>query len=255
MPKQSSPKPKIALITGAARGIGATMAAHLAREGHHVVLVDALEAVLETAKGLTAEGGKAKGIVADVSSEASVRSIIAGLMEQGGVDILVNNAGISPKPNGSKTLVQDMELSDWERVMKVNLTATFMFSRGCIPNMIANSWGRIINTSSMAGRSRSQLAAAHYAASKAGMIGFSRTLAAEVAPHGITVNCIAPGRIRTPMSVEHGEKLNEEAIKRIPVGRLGTADEIGALVAYLASQNSGYITGATIDINGGEFMG
>jgi 3-oxoacyl-[acyl-carrier protein] reductase len=246
----------LALVTGAARGIGLAIARRLAQDGHRVVLLDVLaDATEASAAGLRSEGLDALGLPLDASDEAAVLALPQSL---GGdfqrVRVLVNNAGISPKHDGKKAPVAETSLEEWNRVLAVNLTGTFLMSRLCIGPMKANRWGRIVNMASQAARTRAEIAGSHYAASKTGMVGFSRVLAGEVAADGITVNCIAPGRIETPMSAGVGASVNEAFVSRIPTGRAGTPEEVAQLVSFLASDQAAYITGATIDINGGGFM-
>jgi 3-oxoacyl-[acyl-carrier protein] reductase len=247
---------RVALVTGAARGIGFQVARRLAEAGAHVVVVDVDEGTEASAAGLAAAGLGVEAAVADVADEATVRGLVRGITERHGrLDILVNNAGISPKHGGKKALAEETSLAEWNAVLSVNLTAAFLLCRECVPIMRPRSWGRIVNMSSQAGRTRSQIAGSHYAASKAGLIGFSRTLASEVGGYGITVNCIAPGRIETPMAATAGAEVNRAYVSQIPVGRIGTPDDIAETVSFLASDGAGFITGATIDVNGGHFMG
>jgi 3-oxoacyl-[acyl-carrier protein] reductase len=242
---------RVALVTGAARGIGYGIAERLARDGARVVITDVLETVTDSAARLGAEG-----VVGDVSDEAWVLSLARRLeAEHGGVDVLVNNAGISPKRDNRKVPVRDTDWADWRRVMDINLGGAFLMCRALVPGMEARGWGRVISISSQAARTRADIAGAAYAASKAGMVAFSRVLASEVGKKGVTVNCIAPGRIESPMQAVAGEEATREYITRIPVGRIGTGADIAATVAFLASDEAGFITGATLDVNGGFFMG
>jgi 3-oxoacyl-[acyl-carrier protein] reductase len=247
---------RVALVTGAARGIGYGIAGRLARDGAHVVITDVLDSVADSAAALRAEGGSAEGIVGDVSDESWVGDLARQLEERhGGVDVLVNNAGISPKRDGSKIPVRDTAWEQWRQVMDINLGGAFLMCRALVPGMQARGWGRVVTISSQAARTRADIAGAAYAASKAGLVAFSRVLASEVGRQGVTVNCIAPGRIESPMQAVAGEDATREYVTRIPVGRIGTAGDIAATVAFLASEEAGFITGATIDVNGGFFMG
>jgi 3-oxoacyl-[acyl-carrier protein] reductase len=247
---------RVALVTGAARGIGFGIAERLALDGAHVIITDVTDDVQKSADRLLASGWSAEAMQGDVSDEVWTGELADRLASSaGGVDVLVNNAGISPKRNGLKIPVRDMDWSEWQRVMAINLGGAFLMCRALIPRMQARGWGRIVNISSQAGRARGDIADAAYAASKAGLLGFSRVLASEVGQDGVTVNCIAPGRIASPMQAVASEISTQEYIARIPVGRLGTAADIGSTVAFLASDESSFITGAIFDVNGGFFMG
>ncbi|WP_342641757.1 SDR family NAD(P)-dependent oxidoreductase [Rhodoligotrophos ferricapiens] len=252
----SNQQGRVALVTGAARGIGLSIAERLAKEGACTVLVDVIAELDQAVSRLRSAGLNVHAARTDISREDEVKALVADVVARhGSLDILVNNAGISPKHDGRKALVEDTALDEWQAVLAVNLTGPFLLCRHAVPLMRKRGWGRIINMSSQAGRTRSQIAGSHYAASKAGLIGFSRTLAAEVGPAGITVNCIAPGRIETPMAAMAGADVNRAYVTQIPVARIGTPDDIAAAVAFLASDEAGFITGATIDVNGGHFMG
>lgn len=246
---------RTAMVTGAAQGIGRAVAARLAADGARVVLVDLNErALAEAAAQLDAAGtATVAGDVAD--PETAKRAAALAGERFGGADILVNNAGISPKHAGQKAPLARMALDEWRRVLDVNLTAAFLFCQACLPSMQARRWGRIVNMSSLAGRTRSDVPGVHYGATKAGIIGFSRLLANELGPDGITVNCVAPGRIVTPLNENFSEAENRAYLARLPVRRLGTPEEVAAAVAYLASDAAGFVTGAVIDVNGGAFMG
>lgn len=247
---------RLALVTGAARGIGLGVAERLAGDGLNVVLVDLIDEVHGAARGLAARGLAVEACVADIAREDAVRALVDDVLARHGrLDVLVNNAGISPKHGGRKALVQDTSLEEWQAVLAVNLTGPFLMCRAALPAMRRHGWGRIVNMSSQAGRTRSQIAGSHYAASKAGLIGFSRTLAAEVGADGITVNCIAPGRIETPMAATAGADVNRAYVSQIPVARIGHPGDIASAVSFLASEEAGFITGATLDVNGGHFMG
>jgi 3-oxoacyl-[acyl-carrier protein] reductase len=247
---------RVAVVTGAARGIGLAIAEKLGKEGATVILVDRSAAVLKEAETLKGAGLRASGAVVDVGSSAALREFVGqALKSHGRVDILVNNAGIAPKKsNGLKNTTEEIEESEWQQVLNVNLTSAFLLCKACIPSMRANKWGRIINMASVAGRSKSEIASAHYCASKAGLIGFSRVLANEVGRDGIRVNCIAPGRIMTPLAAVAGDEVNQGYIKLIPTGRLGTPNDIARVASFLASDDVDFVTGAVIDVNGGSYM-
>lgn len=246
---------RLALVTGAARGIGAAIARRLAEAGHPVLLSDVLPEVQETAAALRAEGHRARGLLLDVSDDAAVAGLPAELGEDWArLAILVNNAGISPKHEGKRRPIAEMPAAEWRRVLEVNLTGAFLMSQACIPPLRAGGWGRIIMITSQAARTMSRIAGAHYAASKTGLMGFARSLAGELGPHGITVNSIAPGRIATPMAAGAAAGANDSFLANIPAGRLGTPEDVAEVAAFLASDAAGYLNGATIDVGGGSFM-
>ena len=243
---------RIALVTGAAHGIGFAIAQTLAHnEGWRVVLIDASEEVHAAARRIP----QSDAFQLDISDEAAVDAVIGQVVSRhGGPDVLVNNAGISGRRGVKETLVADLATEDWDRVMAVNLTGSFMMCKACVPLMQKRKWGRIINMSSQSARTRSDAMNAHYATSKAALIGFSRSLALEVAGDGITVNCVAPGRVHTPMTALSGDPADRSYIARAAVGRVGEPADIAAAVAFLASDGAGFITGTTLDVNGGASM-
>jgi len=245
----------VALVTGAARGIGAAIAARLARDGRKVAMLDADPAVEQAARGLQEKCCRVRPICLDIAD----RDAVLALPEHMGdwwphLSILVNNAGISPKHNGRKSAIADMSFEEWRRVLDVNLSGTFLVTQTCLPPLTSHGWGRIIIITSQAARTRTPVPGAHYAATKAGLTGFARVLAAEVAAAGVTVNCVAPGRIESDMTAEAGGELNATLAQAIPLGRYGMAEEVAGAVAFLASGDAGYCTGSIIDVNGGNFM-
>jgi len=251
----SNTQQRTALITGAQGGIGQAIVRRLCREGHATILLDVDEQVHEQAETLRKAGHQARSVVCDLRSEAQITNMFASFDAEGThVDILVNNAGISPKVGGKSLPAEEVSLAEWEMVLAVNLTAPFLLSRTASVRMRRRGWGRIINMVSVAGRTRSMVSGAHYSASKAGLIGFSRMFAAQVAKAGITVNCIAPGTIDAGLGGQLDATMVENYKKNIPVGRIGRAEEVAGMVAYLASEETGFITGAVFDINGGYFM-
>jgi 3-oxoacyl-[acyl-carrier protein] reductase len=204
----------------------------------------------EVAAEIEAAGGQAAAIPLDVASEESIKAGARAAIERfGKVEILVNNAGIT-----RDGLMLRMKRADWDDVLRTNLTGAFLLTQAVLGPMLKNRWGRIINISSVVGRT-GQTGQVNYAASKAGLIGLTRSIAREVASRGITVNAVAPGYIETPMSAVLDEKRREAMLTQIPLGRAGTDVEIAQSVAFLASDGAAYITGHVLDVNGGMFMG
>lgn len=240
---------KVAIVTGAARGIGEAIAKTLASNGAMVVVNDVnIEGAARVAEEIKNMGKQAIAIQADVSNEKQVFDMVEKTLERfGRIDILVNNAGILRR-RGS---IEEISVEEWDLVMEVNVKGVFICSKAVLKTMKKQRNGKIVNISSSAGRSTSELGGAHYTASKAAVLGFSRHLAREAAPFNINVNAVCPGLIDTPMvrSSTSPEEIRE-AEKTIPMGRLGTPEEVAQLVLFLVSDASSYINGATIDING-----
>ncbi|QJE72419.1 3-oxoacyl-[acyl-carrier-protein] reductase [Aerophototrophica crusticola] len=238
---------KTALVTGASGGIGAAIAKALHARGATVALHGTKVAALES---LAAElGERAKVVPANLSDPAAVEQLAKDAEAAlGQVDILVNNAGLT-----KDTLILRMKDEDWQTVLDVNLTAGFRLSRALVKGMMKRRWGRIIGITSVVGVTGNP-GQVNYAASKAGMIGFSKALAQEVASRNITVNCLAPGMIQTAMTDVLTDAQKEAMSGRIPAGRLGTPGDIAAGVVYLASEEAGYVTGQTLHVNGGMAM-
>lgn len=244
---------QVAIVTGAGRGMGKATALTLARDGAAVVVNDVRRELAEAvAEEIKAAGGRALDFVADVSNEAEVQAMVVAAVEQlGSVDILVNNAGILR----STTPLEDIPLQEWELMMTINVTGVFLCTKAVLPIMKAKRSGKIVNVSSSAGRSTSTFGGAHYTTSKAAVLGLSRHTAREAAPYNINVNAVAPGSMDTEMVRELAtpEHMQSES-QKIPLRRLGTAQDEANLVAFLCSEESSYITGATIDINGGDLI-
>jgi NAD(P)-dependent dehydrogenase (short-subunit alcohol dehydrogenase family) len=244
---------RVALITGAARGIGKGIALVLAAEGADIVVNDRLLGAdgAEVVAAVRALGQRAFPIEADVAEEADVRRMFAAIdAEFGRLDILVNNAGIS-KPQ----TIDETSLAEWQHVMNVNLTSCFLCSKAALERMKAQRWGRIVNISSMAGQQGALYGHVHYSASKSAILGFTKTLARTAAPHGITVNAVAPGITETELLLKtHGPEQIDELIAKIPVGGWSKPRHVGLTVAFLCGEAGEVITGATIDMNGGIYM-
>ena len=242
---------RISLITGAAQGIGRAIAQALADAGAVLVLADVNEAKLaETAAEFTAAGSQATPFTVNVSSQESIEAGAKAILDKfGKVEILVNNAGIT-----RDNLMLRMKRADWDSVLNINLTGAFLLTQALLSAMLKNRWGRIVNIASVVGRA-GQAGQVNYAASKAGLIGFTRSLAREVASRGITVNAVAPGYIETPMTAVLNEQQNAAMMTQIPLGRRGTPKDVAQAVKFLASDAASYITGHVLDVNGGMFMG
>ncbi len=238
---------KTALVTGATGGIGGQIAKVLAANGAEVIITGRNETALnELAKAL---GAKAKVIACDLSKQSEVESLIAKAEEKAGkVDILINNAGLT-----KDTLMMRMKTEDWDEVLNVNLKAAFILSKDAVRSMIKRRFGRIISISSIVGV-MGNAGQANYAASKAGLIAMSKSLALEVASRGITVNCIAPGFIATKMTDAIPEAARDALIAKIPAVRLGEPSDIAAAALFLSSDEASYITGQTLHVNGGMAM-
>ncbi|HEX2344410.1 MAG TPA: 3-oxoacyl-ACP reductase FabG [Vicinamibacterales bacterium] len=240
---------RVAIVTGASRGIGQAIASRLAARGAHVVAAARGEATAAVVDAIAAAGGKAEAARVDVTDRASIDALVGGALERHGrIDILVNNAGIA-----RDQLLVRMKQEDWDAVLATNLTAAFACAQAVLRPMMKQRAGRIITISSVVGQSGNP-GQANYAASKAGLIGFSKALAQEVASRGITVNVVAPGLIDTDMTRALTENARDTWADRIPLGRLGTPDDVAAAVCFLASDEAAYITGQVIAVNGGMYM-
>jgi 3-oxoacyl-[acyl-carrier protein] reductase len=238
---------KKALVTGASGGIGGAVARALHAQGATVALSGSRVAPLEA---LAAElGDRAHVTPCDLSDGAAVDALPKAATDaMGGLDILVNNAGVT-----RDNLFMRMSDAEWDQVIAVNLTAAFRLSRACLRGMMKARWGRIVSVTSIVGVTGNP-GQGNYAASKAGLIGMSKSLAQEVASRNITVNCVAPGFIETAMTGALNEQQKEKLLGGIPAGRMGRADEIAAAVVYLASEEAAYVTGQTLHVNGGMAM-
>lgn len=243
---------KVAIVTGASRGIGRAISDRLAEAGAKVVLADLdISSVRSIVSEKEAQSKEILAQEVDVTDRQSVKNLVETTLRNfGQLDILVNNAGIM-----FRTRVMDVSPEEWEKVLRVNLTGPFLCTRAVLPVMKEHHFGRIVNISSSAGRSVSTLGGVHYTASKAGLLGLTRAVAKEVAAFGITVNAVCPGLIDTEM-VRKTTTDNElhDFINSFPISRIGSPEEIGDLVVFLCSEKASYITGASIDVNGGDLM-
>ena len=241
---------KIALITGASRGIGAAIAQALGEQGAVVIGTATSEAGADAiTNAFTASNIKGEGMTLNVNDALQVEFTLKAIAEKyGDVSILVNNAGIT-----RDTLLMRMRDEDWDAVIGTNLTSVYRMSQAVLRPMMKARTGRIISISSVVGH-MGNAGQTNYAAAKAGMTGFTKSLAAEIGSRGITVNCVAPGFIDTDMTAELSEEITSKMLARIPIGRLGNVKEIAATVAFLASPGAAYITGETIHVNGGMLL-
>jgi 3-oxoacyl-[acyl-carrier protein] reductase len=242
---------RVALVTGASQGIGRACALHLAKAGATVAVAARNRQKLdEVVAEIASAGGKAAPFVIDVSDEEQIKAgIKAALAQLGKIDILVNNAGIT-----HDTLIMRMKRADWDAVINTNLTSAYLCTQQVVGSMLKQRWGRIINITSVFGQ-MGQAGQANYAASKAGLIGLTMATARELASRSITCNAVAPGFIQTAMTEVLSDEFKQGALKMIPLGRTGTPEEIAAAVAFLASDEAGYITGHVLNVNGGMLMG
>jgi len=238
---------KTALVTGATGGIGAAIAKVLHRAGATIAVSGTRAAVLEHLK--TELGDRVHVLPCNLSEAADVEKLVpAAEAAMGSLDILVNNAGIT-----KDGLAMRMKDEDWQQVLDVNLTASFRLARAAMRGMMKKRWGRIVNITSVVGVTGNP-GQANYVASKAGVIGLTKSLAQELASRNVTVNAVAPGFIATPMTDVLNEKQKEAILGRVPAGKLGSPEDIAAAVLYLASQEAGYVTGQTLHVNGGLAM-
>jgi 3-oxoacyl-[acyl-carrier protein] reductase len=240
---------KVAIVTGASRGIGRDIAAVLAARGAHVVAAARGEHAADTVAAIHASGGKAEAASVDVTDRSAVDAMIAATLERHNrIDILVNNAGIT-----RDQLLLRMKQDDWDQVIATNLTAAFVGAQAVLKPMIKQRQGRIVSISSVVGQV-GNAGQANYAASKAGLIGFSKALAREVASRNITVNIVAPGLIDTDMTRALADKAQGDWTMQIPLGRLGTTMDVANAVCFLVSDEASYITGQVLAVNGGMYM-
>ena len=241
----------VAFVTGASQGIGRACALRLAKEGAVVALAARNQEKLnEVVSQISAAGGQAAAFALDVVDEEQLKSNAKAAINQfGKVDILVNNAGIT-----RDQLVMRLKRADWDAVLETNLTSAYLSIQQVISSMLKQRWGRIINITSVFGQ-MGQAGQANYAASKAGLIGLTMAIAREVGSRNITCNAVAPGFIETAMTDALGDEFKQTAVQQIPLGRVGSTDDVAAAVAFLASDDASYITGHVLSVNGGMLMG
>ena len=240
---------KVALVTGASRGIGRAIARRLAEQGATVIAAARGEHAAECVAGITANGGRAEALSVDVTDSAALEQVPGDIVgRHGRLDVLVSNAGIT-----RDQLLMRMKREDWDAVLATNLTASFVLAQAAMRPMLKQRGGRIILISSVVGQS-GNAGQTNYAASKAGLIGFGKALAREVASRAITVNVVAPGMIDTDMTRAINDKGQVDWAAQIPLGRLGSVDDIAAAACYLASDEAAYVTGQVIAVNGGMYM-
>jgi NAD(P)-dependent dehydrogenase (short-subunit alcohol dehydrogenase family) len=243
---------RVALITGGAGAIGLSVAVKLARTGVRVIMADLEQALAGV------HVAEAKSLLRlDVTDEVSVKESFNHIdRAHGRLDMLVNCAGISPRVKGRSPGIEETPLDLWRNVLDVNLTGTFLTCRAAISRMRPNRWGRIVNIASMAARTVGRATSCYYAASKSGVLGFSRVLASEVGRYGITVNCVAPSRIKSPMTrtLEDSAGIDRQYIERTPLGRIGEPEDVAGAVCYLLSDEASFVTGAILDVTGGFYM-
>ena len=239
---------RVALVTGASRGIGRAVALGLAARGVTVVAAARGDHAAETAAAIQAAGGQAESVAMDVTDEAAIAGVVSGILERHGrIDVLVNNAGIT-----RDGLMLRMKREDWDAVLATNLTAAFSCTQAVLKPMVKQRYGRIVNLTSVVGQS-GNAGQANYAASKAGVIGFTKALALEVASRHITVNAVAPGLIDTDMTRAIAGGARDDWAAKIPLRRLGTPEDVAGAVAFLASDEAAYITGQVLAVNGGMY--
>jgi 3-oxoacyl-[acyl-carrier protein] reductase len=242
---------RVALVTGASQGIGRACAVKLAQSGATLALAARSQDKLsELVAQIEAAGGSSAAFQLDVSDEEQIKSTFKAVVAQfGKIDILVNNAGIT-----RDQLVMRMKRADWDAVLNTNLTSAYLCTQQAISSMLKQRWGRIINMTSVFGQT-GQAGQANYAASKAGLIGLTMAIAREVGSRNITCNAVAPGFIETAMTSGLGEDFKQNAVKMIPLGRVGSPEDVASAVAFLASEEASYITGHVLNVNGGMLMG
>ncbi|MBC8163191.1 MAG: SDR family oxidoreductase [Roseiflexaceae bacterium] len=242
---------RVAIITGAGRGVGAAVGQELSRQGARVVLCDIEQALAEqVAAGIRADGGAALALGNDIAAPAEADRLVRATLEHyGRLDILVNNAAVCPRIS-----IDDMTEAAYDQIMNVNLKSVFFLSRAAGNAMKANRWGRIVNVSSIGGRTGGIFNATVYSASKAGVMSMTKAFARHFAPHNILVNCVAPGSVNTRLMENLSEAALQATIDQVALKRLADPAEVARVIAFLASDEASYVTGITMDVNGGALM-
>ncbi|HKU17185.1 MAG TPA: SDR family NAD(P)-dependent oxidoreductase [Steroidobacteraceae bacterium] len=246
---------RVALLTGGAGGIATAIVERLLAAQVRVVIADVDQAAAE--RSAASFGKNVTGLRVDVTDESSVALLFEAFdRDHERLDILINCAGVSPRVNGERPFVVETPLEVWQRTLAINLTGTFLVCRAAVPRLVENRWGRIVNLASLAGRSLGEVTSCYYAASKSGVIGFSRVLARELGQHGITVNCVSPSRVATAMArnLNASAAIDQLYIGKTPMGRIGAPQDVAAAVMYLVSEDASFVTGAILDITGGYYM-
>jgi len=243
-------KDQIVLVTGGARGIGKAIAENFAKKGAHLVIADiSLSSAEETAREIAATGVRTLALGLDVSKSGDVTATFEKIIKEfGRIDAVINNAGIT-----KDGLILRMKEEDWDAVININLKGVFLCSKEAVKLMVKQRYGRIVNIASVVAFIGNP-GQANYSASKAGIVGLTRTIAAEYASRGVTVNAVAPGFIATAMTEALPDNIRQEMLKSIPVGKFGSVDDVANAVAFLASPDNGYVTGQVIHVNGGMYM-
>jgi 3-oxoacyl-[acyl-carrier protein] reductase len=245
-----SDQSKVALVTGATRGIGKAVLTRLVREGYYVVgSATSDKGTAQITETIQSLNGKGHGVILNVADPASIESVLSSLEKSCGMpDVLVNNAGIT-----EDDLLMRMNEEKWLAVINTNLTSVYRLSKACVRPMMKKRWGRIISIGSVVGV-MGNAGQTNYCAAKAGVLGFSKALAREIGSRGITVNVVAPGFIQTDMTDALSDELKAQLVQQIPLGKIGQGADIAAAVAFLASEDAGYMTGETLHVNGGMYM-
>jgi 3-oxoacyl-[acyl-carrier protein] reductase len=253
-----APSLPIAIVTGGTSGIGLACARRLLSSGHRVALFSQQSYRVDEAKALLTSCFDADNVIAetvDIRNVGAIARFVRTVIDRWGApSVLVCSAGYSPKRNGTPARFDEIALDEWNDVLSVNLTGAMVCCQRVVPAMASQGFGRIVFIGSVAARTMPRIAGASYVASKAGLAGLARTLVNEYAGRGVTVNTIAPGRILTEMTMPIDSPANRAAVARIPAGRLGQPDDVAAAVEFLTSASAGFINGAILDVNGGEFL-